>query len=165
VRRMITIFALAVLAVAMMGAEDPGCDKAKGRQPAPAQQPPAPKADPHPTEPDKLYRFQVSFDTLPAQHVRYSHTFGDSTKTGERNDDSKYTTGGGRRVRAGEDVKLKVTVIGGGKTILQCYILYIPDDNPKQPKVRYHYIDDRAPYICEAKWKVQPNEDDIPSLG
>jgi hypothetical protein len=163
-RRVVTLLLLAVMAAAMMGAEDPQCDRAKGRTPHSAEHDPKPFNHPSPT-PDKLYRFQVSFDTLPAQRVRYTHTFGPSTKTGERNDDSKYTTGGGRRMRPGEDVALKVAVVGGGKTILQCYILYIPDATPKQPRVRYHYIDDRAPYICEAKWKVQPNEEDIPSLG
>lgn len=162
-RRTLMILLLATVAVAMMGAEDPGCDKGgKGRQPQSAEHDPKALNPKYSTKPsDKTYRFRVRFDTQPTQLVRYTHSFGGRSQSGEWDAEATYSTE--TRVSPGEVVRLHVT--GDRKTILQCYILYVPDKTPKQTRIRAHYIDDRAPYDCNVKWTVTDHEEDIPSLG
>lgn len=176
-RRMITLVVLAAVAVAMMGAYSK-CDfGGQGRTPQPAEQTPAPNADPHPsscalkppTNPkytrekvsDKTYTFQLKFDTVcPNVPVKYTYFIGGNGKVGQRWDSDKEFKIE-QQVSPGTIISLYVYVEDNKETILQCYIQYVPRNKKLPPVPRVHYIDNRDPRSCEIDYVVTDHEEDI----
>ena len=165
-RRPVTrLFLLAVVAAAMMGAEDPGCDRAKGRTPHSAEHDPKPLV-PESQKPKKKYTFRVTFDTTPHVHTAYEWHIGKHTNNGRFYLDKKFETRDREDGTVYPGEKVKVTASVPSKTILECFILYVPDPSkPRMTRVRSHYIDDKYPYQCDLKWTVTDHEENIPSLG
>lgn len=150
-RRVIT---LALVATLTMGAEDPGCDRAKGRTPQPAEHDPAPRNRPDETR----YLFRVQFATYPTRTVRYSYRFGSDGENNLRTDQPGWSTQ--RRVTPGTVLWLKVNSDAGALATYTCAISWVED--PKRIRVRAHFIR-RGATGCEVRYVVRVGEEDYPS--
>lgn len=154
-RRIATIAIVATLAIAMMGAENPQCDKAKGRTPQPAEHDPAPHNKPN----QARYRFRIQFATHPTRSVHYSYAFGDQ---GENN---LAWDGPGRSVEyvvpPGTRLWLKVTSDAGALATYTCGISWA--EPGQRPRVRAYFAQ-RGVNRCELSYTVREGEEDYPSL-
>jgi hypothetical protein len=154
-RRILTLTLLAVLAVAMMGAEDPKCDKANGRTPQPAEHDPAPRNDPR----QQHYLFRLQFATYPTRTVHFSYRFGADGESNLRTGEPGWSTQ--RQVTPGTVLWLKVTSDAGALATYTCAISWVED--AKRIRVRAHFIR-RGATGCELRYTVREGEEDYPSL-
>jgi hypothetical protein len=151
---MLTLVLLGVMAAGTMAAEDPGCDRAKGRTPQPAEHDPkAPQRDE-----DKQYRFRVQFATHPTRTVHFSYSFGDE---GERDlawDQPGWSTE--KVVTPGTHIQLHMRTDAGALATVTCAISWVED--AKRIRVRAHHIA-RGSTGCDLEYIVRVGEEDYPS--
>ncbi len=153
-RRIVTLLLLAAMAAATMGAEDPGCDRAKGRTPQPAEHDPAPHDRPE----AKRYLFRLQFATYPTRTVHFSYRFGDRGEDNLRTGEPGWSTQ--RTVTPGTVLTLKVTSDAGALATWTCAISWVED--AKRIRVRAHVIR-RGATGCELRYVVRVGEEDYPS--
>lgn len=153
-RRIVTLLLLIVLAVAMMGAEDPKCDNAKGRTAQPAEHDPAPHNKPN----QQRYLFRLQFATYPTRSVHFSYRFGDQGEDNVSWDRPGWSAQ--RVVTPGTRLSLRVRSDAGALATYTCAISWVED--PKRIRVRAHVIR-RGATGCELSYTVRVGEEDYPS--
>ncbi len=149
-RRLVTLLLLAALAAAMMGAENPRCDTAKGRTPQPAEHDPTPSMH--------GYDFRMQMATYPTRSVRISYRFGGSGEDDVPWDRVGWSTH--RIVTPGTLLWLKVDSDAGALATWTCAISWVED--AKRIRVRAHVIR-RGATGCELRYRVRVGEEDYPS--
>lgn len=154
-RRLVTLLLLAAMAAAMMGADNPKCDQAKGRTPQPAEHDPAPHNRPD----QQRYLFRLQFATYPTRTVHYSYRFGSDGEDNVQTGEAGWSTF--RIVTPGDRLWLKVRSDAGALATFTCAIAWQEDE--KRIRVRAHFIR-RGATGCEVSYRVRVGEEDYPSL-
>lgn len=153
-RRLLTLVLLGAMAAGSMAAEDPGCDRAKGRTPQPAEHDPQPPDKPE----KKRYLFRVQFATYPTRTVHYSYSFGDRGERnkpfGEKGFSTKTT------VTPGTLITLDMDTDAGALATVTCAIVWVEEKG--RIRVRAHYIG-RGATGCHLSYRVRVGEEDYPS--
>lgn len=153
-RRLLTLVLLGAMAAGSMAAEDPGCDRAKGRTPQPAEHDPkAPKR-----VEDRQYLFRLQFATSPTRTVHFSYKIG---KDGERNvpwDRAGWSTQ--KVVTPGTLITLDMDTDARALATVTCAIVWVEEKG--RIRVRAHYIG-RGATGCHLSYRVRVGEEDYPS--